>query len=80
MACPASLPTGRARRFSAAGDRTDFVPAEQDGEPQPVLLVDHLGGPVGPAVPTRLFENGKVGIAVVNAAWSPRGTARHAMS
>ncbi|MFJ9053950.1 hypothetical protein ACIRPO_30035 [Streptomyces bacillaris] len=28
---------------------TGFVPAEQDGEPQPVLLVDHVGGPVGPA-------------------------------
>ncbi|MFD3960527.1 MULTISPECIES: hypothetical protein [Streptomyces] len=52
---------------------TGFVPAEQDGEPQPVLLVDHVGGPVGPAELSRLFESGEASIAVVNATWSPQG-------
>lgn len=59
---------------------TDFVPAEQDGEPQPVLLLDHVGGPVGPADPAHLFESGDASIAVVNATWSPEGAARHTPS
>jgi len=46
---------------------TDFVPAEQDGHPQPVLLIEHGGGPVHPAELVRLFENGEASIAVVNA-------------
>ncbi|MDX2402040.1 hypothetical protein NJO91_02730 [Streptomyces microflavus] len=46
---------------------TDFVPAEQDGQPQPVLLIEHAGGPVHPAELVRLFEDGEAGIAVVNA-------------
>ncbi|NEE54393.1 hypothetical protein G3M55_58605, partial [Streptomyces sp. SID8455] len=44
-----------------------FVPAEQDGQPQPVLLIEHAGGPVDPAELFRLFEDGEAGIAVVNA-------------
>ncbi|MFP1665678.1 hypothetical protein ACLCDR_30105 [Streptomyces cavourensis] len=59
---------------------TDFVPAEQDGEPQPVLLVDHAGGPVGPAELARLFERGEASIAVVNATWGPQGAARRTVS
>ncbi|MFI6289094.1 hypothetical protein ACIBCM_30855 [Streptomyces sp. NPDC051018] len=45
---------------------TDFVPAEQDGEKQPVLLM----GSVGPASLTELFsrfEKGEADIAVLNA-------------
>ncbi|MEU3267424.1 hypothetical protein [Streptomyces bacillaris] len=56
------------------------MPAEQDGEPQPVLLVDHVGGPVGPAELSRLFESGEASIAVVNATWSPRGAAQRTSS
>ncbi|WP_127467438.1 hypothetical protein [Streptomyces sp. B27] len=59
---------------------TGFVPAEQDGEAQPVLLVDHVGGPVGPAELSRLFESGEASIAVVNATWSPRGAAQRTSS
>lgn len=46
---------------------TDFVPAEQDGQPQPVLLIEHAEGPVHPAELVRLFEDGEASIAVVNA-------------
>ncbi|MYR40395.1 hypothetical protein GTX14_37305 [Streptomyces sp. SID4944] len=59
---------------------TDFVPTEQDGEPQPVLLVDHAGGPVGPDELARLFESGEASIAVVNATWGPQGAARRTVS
>ncbi|WP_326770976.1 hypothetical protein OG978_45955 (plasmid) [Streptomyces sp. NBC_01591] len=47
---------------------TSFVPAEQDGELQPVLLVDHTAGPdAGPEKLIALFEEGEAGIAVLNA-------------
>ncbi|MFF0451420.1 hypothetical protein ACFYT4_34520 [Streptomyces sp. NPDC004609] len=45
---------------------TDFVPAEQDGEKQPVLLI----GSAGPASLSELFSrfgNGEADIAVLNA-------------
>ncbi|MGW4382821.1 hypothetical protein [Kitasatospora sp. NPDC004531] len=46
---------------------TDFVPAEQDGEPQAVLLIDHAG-PVGSLAELfARFEEGESGIAVLNA-------------
>ncbi|MFJ9430044.1 hypothetical protein ACIRQY_10280 [Streptomyces sp. NPDC101490] len=45
---------------------TAFAPAEQDGEPRPVLLIDHDGGPSsGPGELTALFEAGEAGIAVI---------------
>ncbi|MFE3069923.1 hypothetical protein [Streptomyces sp. NPDC059247] len=47
---------------------TSFAPAERDGEPQPVLLIDHTAGPdAGPGELTALFEEGEAGIAVLNA-------------
>ncbi|MFD8596326.1 hypothetical protein ACFV1L_15150 [Kitasatospora sp. NPDC059646] len=46
---------------------TDFEPAEQDGEKQAVLLIDHLG-PVGSLEELfARFEDGESGIAVLNA-------------
>jgi hypothetical protein len=50
---------------------TDFRPAEDDGEPQPVLLVDHVD-PVGsPADLAALFTRGEAGVAVVRAVHHP---------
>ncbi|MFD7528714.1 hypothetical protein ACFV8E_14165 [Streptomyces sp. NPDC059849] len=47
---------------------TGFVPVEQGGELQPVLLVDHAAGPdAGPEELIALFEEGEAGIAVLNA-------------
>ncbi|MFD7642613.1 hypothetical protein ACFV4P_18355 [Kitasatospora sp. NPDC059795] len=46
---------------------TDFEPAEQDGEKQAVLLIDH-GGPVASLDELfGRFEAGEAGIAVINA-------------
>ncbi|MFJ2499544.1 hypothetical protein [Streptomyces sp. NPDC087539] len=51
---------------------TGFVPVEQDGEFQPVLLVDHAAGPdAGPEELIALFEEGEAGIAVLNAELLP---------
>ncbi|MFD7575839.1 hypothetical protein ACFV6U_35830 [Streptomyces sp. NPDC059810] len=53
------------------GLSTGFVPAARDGEWQPVLLLDHAGGPVsGPCgLPAllALFERGEASLAVVDA-------------
>ncbi|MFD6331892.1 hypothetical protein ACFWGI_20290 [Streptomyces niveus] len=46
---------------------TDFVPAEQDGEKQPVLLIDHDGSAASLADLFDRFEAGEAGIAVLNA-------------
>ncbi|MFD4699467.1 hypothetical protein [Streptomyces niveus] len=46
---------------------TDFVPAEQDGEKQPVLLIDHDGSAASLAELFDRFEAGEAGIAVLNA-------------
>ncbi|MFF5087881.1 hypothetical protein [Streptomyces niveus] len=46
---------------------TDFVPAEQDGEKQPVLLIDHDGSASSLAELFDRFEAGEAGIAVLNA-------------
>ncbi|BAJ27754.1 MULTISPECIES: hypothetical protein [Kitasatospora] len=49
---------------------TDFVPAERDGEPQPVLLVDHPGPAAtiaSAAEPLAAFAAGEAGIAVLGA-------------
>ncbi|MEV7391051.1 hypothetical protein [Streptomyces sp. NPDC091215] len=46
---------------------TDFVPPEHDGVPQPVVLIDHVGGPVGLAELVGLFDARESGIAVVAA-------------
>lgn len=46
---------------------TDFVPAGQDGEKQPVLLIDHDGSAVSLAELFDRFEEGEAGIAVLNA-------------
>ncbi|WP_329031926.1 hypothetical protein OIE71_03010 [Streptomyces sp. NBC_01725] len=45
---------------------TDFVPAEHDGEKQPVLLVDHDGSAPLAEVLAR-FDEGEAGLAVLNA-------------
>lgn len=45
---------------------TDFVPAEQGGEKQPVLLIDDDGSAALQELFTR-FEAGEAGIAVLNA-------------
>ncbi|MFF2184688.1 hypothetical protein [Streptomyces sp. NPDC058155] len=45
---------------------TDFVPAEHDGEKQPVLLVDHDGSASVTELLTR-FDEGEVGLAVLHA-------------
>ncbi|MEU0525095.1 hypothetical protein [Streptomyces niveus] len=45
---------------------TDFVPAEQDGQKQPVLLVDHDGTASVTEVLAR-FDKGEAGLAVLNA-------------
>ncbi|WP_381801988.1 hypothetical protein [Streptomyces niveus] len=45
---------------------TDFVPAEQDGQRQPVLLVDHDGSASVTEVLAR-FDEGEAGLAVLNA-------------
>ncbi|MFF9573029.1 hypothetical protein [Streptomyces sp. NPDC014685] len=51
---------------------TGFVPVEQGGEFQPVLLVDHTAGPdAGPEELIALFEEGEAGIAVLNAELLP---------
>ncbi|SFY45174.1 hypothetical protein [Streptomyces atratus] len=51
---------------------TGFVPVEQGGEFQPVLLVDHTAGPdAGPEELIALFEQGEAGIAVLNAELLP---------
>lgn len=50
---------------------TDFVPAERDGHHQPVILIDHAGGPAAPAEPTALFERREAGVAVVAAPVPP---------
>ncbi|MFE5663069.1 hypothetical protein ACFQ7W_03895 [Streptomyces niveus] len=46
---------------------TDFVPAEQDGEKQPVLLIDHDGSAASLAELFDRFAAGEAGIAVLNA-------------
>ncbi|MFD5562839.1 hypothetical protein [Kitasatospora griseola] len=46
---------------------TDFVPAEQDGEKQAVLLIDHVGPVDALAGLFDRFEAGESGIAVLNA-------------
>ncbi|MFE3587608.1 hypothetical protein ACFXOY_08790 [Streptomyces niveus] len=46
---------------------TDFVPAEQDGETQPVLLIDHDGSAASLAELFDRFDAGEAGIAVLNA-------------
>ncbi|MFJ1752767.1 hypothetical protein [Kitasatospora sp. NPDC088134] len=47
---------------------TDFVPAEQDGEKQAVLLIERTGaGAAGLDELFALFEEGETGIAVLNA-------------
>ncbi|MEV8341826.1 hypothetical protein [Streptomyces niveus] len=46
---------------------TDFVPAEQDGEKQPVLLIDHDGSAASLAELFDRFDAGEAGIAVLNA-------------
>jgi len=46
---------------------TDFVPAERDGEHQPVVLIDHVGGPVVLTELVGLFENHEASVAVVAA-------------
>lgn len=46
---------------------TDFVPAEQDGAKQPVLLIDHDGSAASLAELFDRFEEGEAGIAVLNA-------------
>ncbi|MFI6693860.1 hypothetical protein ACIBLA_19280 [Streptomyces sp. NPDC050433] len=45
---------------------TDFVPAERDGEKQPVLLIDDDGSASLPELLAR-FAEGEAGIAVLNA-------------
>lgn len=45
---------------------TDFVPAEHDGEKQPVLLVDHDGSASVTDV-LALFDEGEAGLAVLYA-------------
>lgn len=46
---------------------TDFAPAEQDGEKQPVLLIDHDGSAASLAELFDRFDAGEAGIAVLNA-------------
>ncbi|MFJ5231846.1 hypothetical protein ACIQBJ_18360 [Kitasatospora sp. NPDC088391] len=47
---------------------TDFVPEEQDGEKQAVLLIERTGaGDASPDALFALFEAGETGIAVLNA-------------
>ncbi|MFJ5925782.1 hypothetical protein ACIQF6_24550 [Kitasatospora sp. NPDC092948] len=46
---------------------TDFVPVEQDGEKQAVLLIDHLGPVASLDELFARFEAGESGIAVLNA-------------
>lgn len=46
---------------------TDFVPAEQDGEKQPVLIIDRVGGPAVLADLLTQLEEGEASIAVLNA-------------
>ncbi|MET8830489.1 hypothetical protein ABZX40_34290 [Streptomyces sp. NPDC004610] len=50
---------------------TDLVPPKTDGtdggEPRPLLLLDHTGGPVTPAELIARFERGEGGITVVGA-------------
>ncbi|MET9552537.1 hypothetical protein [Streptomyces sp. NPDC006645] len=46
---------------------TDFVPAEQGGEKQPVLLIDHDGSAASLAELFDRFDEGEAGIAVLNA-------------
>lgn len=46
---------------------TDFVPAEVDGDKQPVLLIDHDGSVASLAELFGRFEEGEAGIAVLNA-------------
>ncbi|MFB7570679.1 hypothetical protein [Streptomyces sp. NPDC056165] len=50
---------------------TDFVPAEQDGEKQPVLVLDHMGGP---AALTELFSRFAQGDASIGVLHADRGT------
>lgn len=45
---------------------TDFVPAEQDGEKQPVLLIDHDGSAGLPELFAQ-FDEGEAGLAVLRA-------------
>lgn len=45
---------------------TDFVPAERDGEKQPVLLIDHDGSAGLPELFAR-FDEGEAGLAVLHA-------------
>lgn len=46
---------------------TDFVPPEHDGVPQPVVLIDHVGGPIELAGLVGLFDARESGITVVAA-------------
>ncbi|MER6097287.1 hypothetical protein ABT154_15805 [Streptomyces sp. NPDC001728] len=51
---------------------TDFHPAEQDGEHQPVLLLEHAAAPhATPRDLTTLFDEGEAALAVVNAGLLP---------
>ncbi|MFF2774104.1 hypothetical protein ACFVU3_04275 [Streptomyces sp. NPDC058052] len=50
---------------------TSFVPAAEDDERRPVLLLDHVGGSVGPAELADLFEDGGATVAVVPATEHP---------
>lgn len=51
---------------------TDFVPAERDGFQQPVVLIDHTGGPAGLTELVALFEKQEAGVIVVAAPARPR--------
>ncbi|MFB7949365.1 hypothetical protein ACFC6L_31125 [Kitasatospora phosalacinea] len=46
---------------------TDFVPAERDGDPQAVLLIDHAGPAASAAELIAAFEAGEAGVAILNA-------------
>ncbi|MFJ5881994.1 hypothetical protein [Kitasatospora cineracea] len=46
---------------------TDFTPAEHDGEPQAVLLIDHTGPAASLDALLAGFEAGDCGLAVLNA-------------
>ncbi|MGW6534629.1 hypothetical protein ACWGBV_26380 [Streptomyces sp. NPDC055051] len=50
---------------------TDFVPAAEGDERQPVLLLDHVGGSAGPDELAGLFENGGTTVTVVPATEHP---------